>query len=61
MIAKYELYLHQLLSTLNIGNWMANFALLLIQLLALTLTLQLIWLTFCKRTQLVIDRTINDF
>jgi len=57
MIDKYELYLHQLLSALNIGNWMANFALVL----ALTLIVQLIWRAFCKRTQVVIDRTVNHW
>lgn len=57
MIEKYELYLHQLLINLNISNWVANFALIL----AITLIVQLLWRAFSKKTQLIIDRTENDW
>lgn len=57
MIDKYEQYFEQLLAMLNIGNWMASFALVL----AVTLIAQLLWRAFSKRTQIIIDRTANHW
>jgi len=57
MIETVELYLQQLLITLNIGNWVANFALVLF----ITLIVQLMWRGFTKKTQVVIERTANHW
>ena len=57
MIEQSELYIQHLLAALNIGNWMANFALVL----GLTLVVQLAWRAFSKKTQVVIDRTENHW
>lgn len=57
MIEQVELYLQQLLSALHIGNWVANFALVL----CITLVLQLIWRGFAKKTQAIVERTANHW
>ena len=57
MIEKSELYIQHLLSMLNIGNWMTNFALIL----SLTLIMQLMWRGFSKKTQMLIERTDNHW
>jgi MscS family membrane protein len=57
MLEQVELYLQRLLISLNIGNWVANFALVLF----ITLMLQLIWRGFTKKTQVVIERTENHW
>jgi MscS family membrane protein len=57
MLEQVELYLQQLLISLHIGNWVANFALVLF----ITLMLQLIWRGFTKKTQIVIERTANQW
>lgn len=57
MIEQVELYLQQLLISLHIGNWVANFALVLFA----TLLLQLMWRAFTKKTQKVIERTTNQW
>ncbi|WP_022941851.1 mechanosensitive ion channel family protein [Psychromonas hadalis] len=57
MIEQVELYLQQLLIALNIGNWVANFALVLF----ITLLLQLMWRAFTKKTQKIIERTTNQW
>ncbi|MCP4320640.1 MAG: mechanosensitive ion channel family protein [Psychromonas sp.] len=57
MIAQVEAYLQQLLVTLNIGNWVANFALVIF----ITLIVQLIWRIITKKTQVVVERTANHW
>ncbi len=57
MMETLELYLQQLLVSLNIGNWVMNFVVVLL----ITLLLQLMWRTFCKKTEAVIARTNNDW
>ena len=57
MIEQMELYLQQLLASLHIGNWVANF----IVVLCITLFLQLIWRAFTKKTQKIINKTENDW
>jgi len=57
MIETAEHYLAQLLIALNIGNWALNFALVLL----VTLIMQLLWRAFSKKTQVVIDRTVNHW
>ena len=57
MIEKIELYLQQLLISLHIGNWVANFALVLF----ITLIAQLMWRGFTKKTQTIIERTANHW
>lgn len=53
MIERLELYLQQLLVSLNIGNWMMNFVVVLL----ITLLLQLIWRLFDRKTQLIVERS----
>jgi MscS family membrane protein len=57
MIEQAELYLQQLLIALNIDNWVGNFVLVL----AVTLLVQLMWRAFTKRTQRLIERTVNQW
>lgn len=57
MIEKIELYLQQLLASLNISNWILNFVVVLL----ITLLLQLMWRTFSKKTQIVVERTDNHW
>ena len=57
MLENVESYLGQLLVALNIGNWVANFALVLF----FTLLLQLIWRAFTKNIERVISRTANHW
>lgn len=57
MIKNIEQYLQQLLVSLNIGNWVVNFVVVLL----ITLFLQLMWRAFSKRTHRVIERTNNHW
>ena len=57
MIENVEHYLQQLLASLDIRNWVINFVVVLL----FTLFLQLMWRTFSKKTQVIIDRTDNDW
>ena len=57
MIRDIELYLQQLLISLNIGNWVVNFALVLL----VTLFLQIMWRVFSKKTEVIIHRTDNHW
>lgn len=57
MLEQIELYLQQLLVSLNIGNWVANFSVVIF----ITLILQLIWRTFARKTEVVIERTENHW
>ena len=57
MIEALEHYLQQLLISLNIGNWVMNFVVVLL----VTLFLQLMWRTFAKKTQVIIERTDNEW
>ena len=57
MIEQVESYLQHLLISLNIGNWVANFALVL----CITLAVQLLWRGFTRKTQAIIDRTENHW
>ncbi|WP_354625474.1 mechanosensitive ion channel family protein [Psychromonas sp. MME2] len=57
MIDKVELYLKELLMSLDIGNWIANFTLVIV----FTLILQLLWRAFTTKTQRVIERTDNHW
>ncbi|MFT6984838.1 MAG: MscS family membrane protein [Psychromonas sp.] len=52
---KIELYLQGLLVSLNVGNWVMNFVVVL----AITLILQLMWRSFTHKTQSIVDRTAN--
>jgi len=54
---KVELYLQSLLVSLHVGNWVMNFAIVL----AITLTVQLIWRGFTNKAQRIIDRTVNHW
>ncbi len=53
MMERLELYLQQLLISLNIGNWMMSFVVVLL----ITLLLQLLWRLFDKKTQLIVERS----
>ena len=57
MIAEVEHYLQNLLISLNIGNWVMNFALVLL----ITLLLQLMWRIFTKKTEVIVSRTDNHW
>ncbi|MBB1272285.1 mechanosensitive ion channel family protein [Psychromonas sp. SR45-3] len=57
MIEQAEVYVSTWLLSLNIGNWVANFAFML----CLTMILQLIWRYFAKRTENVISKTSNNW
>ncbi|MEI6896227.1 MAG: mechanosensitive ion channel family protein [Psychromonas sp.] len=57
MIEQVEFYFQQLLMLLNIGNWVANFALVLV----ITLVMQIIWRAFSKKTLVIIERTTNHW
>jgi len=57
MIAEVEHYLQNLLISLNIGNWVMNFALVL----SITLLLQLMWRLFTKKTEIIVSRTDNHW
>ena len=55
MIEQIQLYLQQLLISLNIGHWLMNFIFVLV----ITLVVQLVWRIFAKKTQIMIERTHN--
>lgn len=57
MVEQVELYLQQLLVSLNIGNWVANFIVVLI----ITLLIQLMWRALAKRALVVIEKTENHW
>ena len=57
MIEKVEHYLQQILASLNISNWILNFVVVLL----ITLLLQLMWRTFSKKTQVIVERTDNNW
>lgn len=57
MISDVELYLQELLISLNIGNWVMKF----IFVLSVTLILQIMWRAFSKKTEKVISRTNNHW
>ncbi|WP_435236574.1 mechanosensitive ion channel family protein [Psychromonas sp. PT13] len=57
MISKVEHYLQGLLVSLNIGNWVVNFAVVL----GITLLLQLVWRVFSRKTEKLISRTENHW
>ncbi|WP_094751538.1 mechanosensitive ion channel family protein [Psychromonas sp. CD1] len=55
MIEETELYLQQLLISLNIGNWILNIALVFI----IAFLLLISWGMFSKKTEKIIERTVN--
>jgi MscS family membrane protein len=57
MISEVEHYLQDLLSSLNIGNWVMNFAVVI----GITLLLQLLWRVFSRKTEKLIGRTDNHW
>jgi MscS family membrane protein len=57
MLEQVESYLQQLLMSLNFGNWVANFTLVLF----VTLIVQLIWRLFTKKAEVLIERTSNHW
>jgi len=57
MLADIELYFQRLLVSLNIGNWVMNFALIL----SITLVVQLLWRVFSKKTEVIINNTDNHW
>jgi len=57
MFEQVEIYVSDWLLSFNIGNWVANFAVML----CITLLLQLIWRYFAKRAENVITNTLNNW
>ncbi|MEL0659335.1 mechanosensitive ion channel family protein [Psychromonas arctica] len=57
MFEQAEIYVSDWLLTLNIGNWVANFALML----CITLLLQLVWRYFARRAENMIAKTLNSW
>jgi len=57
MFEQAEIYVSNWLLSLNIGNWVANFALML----CITLLLQLVWRYFAKRAENMISKTLNSW
>lgn len=57
MFEQAEIYVSDWLLSLNIGNWVANFALML----CITLLIQLIWRYFARRAENMIAKTLNSW
>ncbi|GLS92567.1 mechanosensitive ion channel protein MscS [Psychromonas marina] len=57
MIEQVELYLEQLLASLDIRNWVVNFTLIL----CITLLIQLVWRSFANKIQRIVSHTSNHW